>query len=214
MTVPAPKSILAAGSTLAILAICKLVVFAGSSLVAQTNEDCPFAHPGLLHSREDFERMRVKVDQTEQPWVDGWRKLLGSRHASLTWKPNPQPIVYRGADGRHPENYSSLFNDAAAAYALALRWKITGDDAYADKAIAILDGWSSTLTAIKGTSDRYLASGIYGTPVSTSAIPMTNTFSLPTRYPQRRTPNPAATCKVAKSKSRMVKRRRMGSIIR
>ena len=113
--------------------------------------------------------MRVRVDQAERPWVDGWRRLLSNRHAALTWKPNPQPIVYRGADVRHPENYSSLFNDAAAAYALALRWKISGDDAYADKAIAILDAWSSTLTAIKGTSDRYLAAGIYGYQLANAA---------------------------------------------
>ena len=35
----------------------------------------------------------------------------------------------------HAENYPLLFNDAAAAYALALRWKVSCDDAYAGKAI-------------------------------------------------------------------------------
>src|SRR4051794_20364509 len=121
-----------------------------------------FTHPGLLHSPADFERMRSRVARGEQPWTAGWQKLLANRHASLAWKPNPKEIVYRGADGKHPENYPALYHDAAAAYALALRWQVSRDDAYARKAIEVLNAWAATLTAIRGTSDRYLASGIYG----------------------------------------------------
>ena len=121
-----------------------------------------FVHPGLLHTSGDFRRIQSHVAKGDQPWVAGWQKLLGNRHAALNWKPNPKEIVYRGADHRHPENYSALFNDAAAAYALALRWKVSGDNAYAESAVNILDAWSSTLTSIEGTSDKFLASGIYG----------------------------------------------------
>jgi hypothetical protein len=151
---------------LAIFAVCALNGARGSFAA---EENLPFVHPGLLHSAEDFARMRTKVEKKEQPWLAGWQKLIGNRHSSLMWKPNPQPIVYRGADGHHPENYSVLFNDAAAAYALALRWKISGDDAYAEKALEILNVWASTLTAIQGTSDRYLASGIYGYQLANAA---------------------------------------------
>jgi hypothetical protein len=120
-----------------------------------------FLRPDLLDTQHDLIRMRLNVGRNAESWMAGWQKLLANRHASLAWKPNPQPIVYRGADGQHPENYSTpLFNDAAAAYAWALRWKISGDDAYAQKSVEILNTWSSALTAIEGTSDRYLASGI------------------------------------------------------
>lgn len=122
-----------------------------------------FAHPGALHTQADFDRMKTKVDQGAQPWLAGWNMLIGNPHASLNWQPRPANVVYRGKDGAgHPENYGTLFNDAAAAYALALRWKISGDDAYADKAVAILDAWSAALTEIDGSSDKFLASGIYG----------------------------------------------------
>ncbi|HWW06277.1 alginate lyase family protein [Collimonas sp.] len=122
-----------------------------------------FAHPGALHTQADLDRMKTKVGQGAQPWLDGWNVLVKNPHASLNWTPHPVEVVYRGKDGAgHPENYASLFNDAAAAYALALRWKISGDAAYADKAIAILDAWSEKLTAIGGSSDKFLASGIYG----------------------------------------------------
>ena len=129
----------------------------------------PFAHPGALHTQADLQRMKEKVGENAQPWLDSWNILLKNPHASLNWKPRPFAVVYRGKDGKNPENYSALFNDAAAAYALALRWKISGDDAYADKAVAILDAWSATLTGIGGSSDKFLASGIYGYQLANAA---------------------------------------------
>jgi hypothetical protein len=92
-----------------------------------------FVHPGLLHSAQDFERMKTKVQASAEPWKSGWDRLVANAHAALGWTPRPAAAVYRGADGTHPENYAQLFNDAAAAYALALRWKVSGDSAYADK---------------------------------------------------------------------------------
>ena len=121
-----------------------------------------FVHPGLLHSETDFDRMRDRVMADAQPWRQGWDRLVANAHAQLTWNPRPAAIVFRGNDGMTPQNYPQLYNDIAAAYALALRWKISGDTAYADKAVQILDAWSSTLTAIHGTSDRFLAAGLYG----------------------------------------------------
>lgn len=113
--------------------------------------------------------MKTNVTAGRQPWTQGWQRLLENRHASLDWQPRPQSVVYRGSDHIHHENYATLFNDAAAAYALALRWKISGDDAYADKAIAILNAWSSNLISIEGSSDRFLASGIYGYQLANAA---------------------------------------------
>ncbi len=128
-----------------------------------------FAHPGLLHSELDFERMKEKVAAGEQPWTSGWQRLVVNRHSSLGYKANPQSVVYRGSDHVHPENYAALFNDAAAAYALGIRWRVSGDDGYADAAVAILNAWSSSLTAIGGSSDKYLASGIYGYELANAA---------------------------------------------
>ncbi|CAJ0802090.1 hypothetical protein LMG19083_03677 [Ralstonia psammae] len=121
-----------------------------------------FTHPGLLHTEADFARMRTKVAANASPWVDGWNVLTANNHTSLTRNPNPQTAIYRGNDGVHAENYSILYNDVAAAYACALRWKVSGDTAYADKAVQYLDAWSSTLTVIGGDSNADLAAGIYG----------------------------------------------------
>jgi len=135
-----------------------------------TAADAPsFAHPGLLHTQSDLDRMQSKVAAGAQPWTDGWNRLVRNRHASLNWQANPQTTVYRGKNPTHAENYTALFNDAAAAYALALRWQVSRDDAYADNAVAILNAWSSTLAGIDGSSDRFLASGIYGYQLANAA---------------------------------------------
>ena len=128
-----------------------------------------FVHPGLLHATADLARMKAKVAAGAQPWTAGWNRLVANAHAALTWTPRPAAIVYRGANGTNPENYAQLFNDAAAAYALALRWQIAGDSAYADKGIQVLNAWSATLTGIDGTSDKFLASGLYGYQLANAA---------------------------------------------
>ncbi|HWW06793.1 LamG-like jellyroll fold domain-containing protein [Collimonas sp.] len=121
-----------------------------------------FVHPGLLHTQADFDRMSQKVKAKASPWIDGWNVLLANGHSHLNYGPRPQAAVYRGWDGVHAENYPILFKDIAAAYACALRWKISGDTAYADKAVTILNGWSSTLKILGGNSNVDLAAGLYG----------------------------------------------------
>ena len=119
-----------------------------------------FVHPGLLHTAADFTRMAANINN--EPWKSGWNKLLANSHAQLSWTARPVSIVYRGFDGTNPENYSRLYNDVAAAYACALRWKVSGDVNYANKAIEIMNAWSGMLTDIRGTTDSALAAGIYG----------------------------------------------------
>jgi hypothetical protein len=141
----------------------------GGAAGAEAGAPPAFVHPGLLHSQQDFERMRAKVAAGAQPWTAGWERLVANPHAALTWTAQPVSIVYRGANGTNPENYGQLYNDAAAAYALALRWQISGDDAYAAKAVQVLNAWSAVLTGIDGTSDKFLASGLYGYQLANAA---------------------------------------------
>jgi hypothetical protein len=122
-----------------------------------------YAHPGMLHTAADFTRMTTKVNAAAEPWTSGWNKLLANSHSASSYvMKGPVATVYRGYDGTHTENYAKLFNDIAAAYQNALRWKIAGTTDNANKAVEILNAWATTLTTITGTSDKYLASGIYG----------------------------------------------------
>jgi hypothetical protein len=118
-----------------------------------------FTHPGLLHTEADFARMRAKVAANAQPWASGWHALTTSGRAQLGRAPQPLQTVVRGGNG---ENFRTMVEDMQRAYQFALRWKVSGDTAYADLAVTYLDAWSSTMTTLTGNSDRFLAAGIYG----------------------------------------------------
>jgi hypothetical protein len=116
-----------------------------------------FIHPGMLHTDADF--MRMKANYQVDPWLGSWNRLIANPRSQTTWNPRPVGQVIRGGTG---ENYGQFFPDVAAAYQSALRWKITGDTAYANQSIRILNGWSYTMTNLTGNADRFLAAGIYG----------------------------------------------------
>ncbi|MGW1213533.1 alginate lyase family protein [Streptomyces sp. NPDC002499] len=119
-----------------------------------------YAHPGLLHTRADLARMAAKVEAGKAPYAAGYAKLTANRHAQSGWAANPQATVYRGSGT--PQNYATLYNDVHAAYQNALRYHVGGDSAHADTAVAILNSWSSKLTSVQGSADRFLAAGLYG----------------------------------------------------
>ncbi|MEO7044043.1 MAG: alginate lyase family protein, partial [Ferruginibacter sp.] len=128
-------------------------------------DNAPFIHPGLLQSQADFDRIREKVNAGTSPWIDGWNILIANSHAQATYTPNPVDTLIRGGGSREqpkPDNYSRAFNDAAAAYQLAIRWKVSGDNSYADAAIRILNEWAKVCKALSGDSNAQLAAGIYG----------------------------------------------------
>jgi hypothetical protein len=120
----------------------------------------PMLHIGGLHTTEDFDRIKAKLAAGEEPWVSGYAKLTANSHAQSAYTPNPVEQIVRGGSG---ENYSRAFNDAAAAYQLAIRWKISGDNAFAARGVYILNEWAKTCTGpITGTTDQSLAAGLYG----------------------------------------------------
>jgi hypothetical protein len=125
-----------------------------------------FVHPGMLHQFGELNRAKVRATAGTDPWLAGWNRLIGNRHAQSTWKANPQATVIRGGTG---QNYQIMYNDIHAAYQNALRWKIAGETAHGDAASDILNAWSAALTTLTGNADRYLASGIYGMQFANAA---------------------------------------------
>lgn len=128
-----------------------------------------FIHPGLLHTSTDFSRITTKVAANASPWIDGWYKLTSNSHSSSTYTPRPVSSVCRGLRAGCQQNYGQLYNDIAAAYALAIRWKVTGIEAYGTAAVNVLNAWGKTMTAIIGNSDRFLAAGLYGYQLANAA---------------------------------------------
>lgn len=128
-------------------------------------DNTPMKHPGGLLTNSDFTRIRAMVTSGTEPWLSGWNKLLANPHAQLSYNPSPTVKLIRGGgtpEESEPDNYSHAFNDVAAAFQTAIRWKVTGDTAYANKTIQILNAWASTCIGIYGDSNSALAAGIYG----------------------------------------------------
>ncbi|KAI0741958.1 putative GPI anchored protein [Daedaleopsis nitida] len=128
-----------------------------------------FVHPGLLHTAADLSRVASKVNAKASPWITGWNKLINSTYAQPDYTPHPVQLLCRGTPASCSENYANIYRDAAAAYALAIRYKVTGDAQYGNAAAGILNAWSSTMTEISGNSDKYLASGLYGYQLANAA---------------------------------------------
>jgi Alginate lyase/TAT (twin-arginine translocation) pathway signal sequence len=133
----------------------------GGATVATTAHAAPaaFTHPGMLHNAGDINRAKVRVAAGTDPWLSGWKKLTANSHSRSTWTNRATATIIRGGDG---QNYGLLYNDIAAAYQNALRWKVGGTEANAVCAANILNAWSSTLTSVTGNADRFLAAGLYG----------------------------------------------------
>lgn len=112
-----------------------------------------FIHPGGLHTQADLDRMRTKVAEAAQPWIDGWNLLIRDPLAQSDYKASPK------------ENMNArqvLSNDAHAAYLNAIRWYISGDDCHAQCAIRILNDYSSVVRQIptKANTEFYGLGGI------------------------------------------------------
>lgn len=121
-----------------------------------------FIHPGLLVTEGDITYARTKIAAGRAPWNSSYQELIGCASADAAYSPSAVENIYRGSDGVHEENVALLWNDAAAAFALALRWKISGNDTYAETGANILRAWAGTLQAISGNDDAYLAAGFQG----------------------------------------------------
>ncbi|MCJ2033425.1 alginate lyase family protein [Methylobacterium sp. J-068] len=127
-------------------------------------------HPGAFDSASQFAEIAQAVRQNRQPWAASFARMRTNAHDNPGYQPRPVEVLVRGTAPGHPaENYATLFNDAAAAYALALDWRLTGDTQRAARATAILNAWAGTLKTITGTSDKYLASGLYGYQLAVAA---------------------------------------------
>ena len=119
-------------------------------------------HPCMLHTEDDFQFVKEKVSTGASPWKSAYDHLCQSKHAQDNWKADPVEVLKRlnpdvwGDKYSDHSNYTNLMKDAASAYQLALRWKISDEsdkDKYARAGIDILNDWAKTCTGYLVGSD-------------------------------------------------------------
>ena len=136
---------------------------AGFALAA-TREFTPaghgFRHPGGMVTDEDFARVRQALADGDTRIKRAYEILCQNGYSQsdvLTW---PVYEIIRG--GSTGQNYMNAARGAAMAYQNALRWKISGDDAHARNAVAILMNWARNNKYVGGDTNKSLAAGLYG----------------------------------------------------
>ncbi|TWT91217.1 alginate lyase family protein [Neorhodopirellula pilleata] len=133
--------------------LCLLTLFVRHNAIA---DEPAFVHPGIAHTRAGIQRIKSKLDSLEEPWTSEWNQLKQSPDASLDWSPDPRAHVERGPSNNPDIGSSEFDRDGTAAYTLALRWVLSGDEAYAQKSARIIDVWSATLKTVTNHDARLL----------------------------------------------------------
>ncbi|CAG6398189.1 Alginate lyase [Actinacidiphila cocklensis] len=105
-----------------------------------------FVHPGVLVSRSQLDYVRGKVQAGAAPWAAAYTQMTSSSYASLSRTPKPRATVECGPYSNPNNGCTDEREDAIAAYTDALAWYISGNSAYAQESIRLMDAWSSTIT--------------------------------------------------------------------
>ncbi len=141
--------------TLRTAALCTLASLLTITTLAA---DDGFVHPGLLHTRSDLERMKIAVENKQEPIYSAFLELQKSRFAQADYHRRGPCREF----GRLPNICTGQAqDDGNAAYQNSLMWAITGKREHAKKAIEILDEWSARLERVIGI-DGVLAAGLQG----------------------------------------------------
>lgn len=125
-------------------------------------------HPCALVTASDIARVKTSIAAASaaDPVYASYLRFCDNKYAQATYTASPVETIVRGdptGTGVDRENYMNAARDAAAAFQLALRWQLSGDDKYADAAVDILNAWASTCTEITANdNNQYLAAGFQG----------------------------------------------------
>ena len=138
-----------------LIAVCPL-----QTLAADSNSQA-FVHPGIAHTAASLQRIKSELQSSKDPRATEWENFKKSPFANLDWEADPSADVERGPYNKPDVGSSEFYSDGTAAYSLALRWVLSGDDAYAKKSAEIIDAWSTTLKTVTN-HDAKLLVGMVG----------------------------------------------------
>ncbi len=101
--------------------------------------------PGFLVATDELRRRARLADQGTEPYASAVRDLLEFADRMVGRPASPQePLEIRGTEG-------PFVDDSATAYGLALAYGVTGEERYADSAVAYIRAWVDTTRTTVGT---------------------------------------------------------------
>src|ERR1700683_3946875 len=102
-----------------------------------------FYHPGVLVNRPQLEFVKTKIAAGMQPWKSAFDAARSDPLGSLAYPPHPWKSVTAGPYSRPDLGAKDEQHDSEAAYTQALLWFYSGNPAYAENAIKIMNAWSA-----------------------------------------------------------------------
>ena len=96
------------------------------------------------HAQLDFIKARVAAGA--EPWKSAFAAAKAGDMGSLAYVAHPWKTCECGPFSKPDLGCKDEQHDSEAAYTQALLWYITGDKAYAENSINIMNAWSHTLT--------------------------------------------------------------------
>jgi hypothetical protein len=105
-----------------------------------------FYHPGVLVNRAQLDFVKAKIAAGAEPWKSAFEAAKASDLGTLNYIPHPWKTCECGPNSRPDHGCKDEQHDSEAAYTQALLWYFSGNQAYSQNAINIMDAWANTLT--------------------------------------------------------------------
>jgi hypothetical protein len=104
-----------------------------------------FYHPGILVNRAQLDFVKAKIAAGVEPWKSAFEAARTSDLGSLDYIPHPWKTCECGPFSKPDLGCKDEQHDSEAAYTQALLWYFTGNQAYAQNAIHVMNAWADTL---------------------------------------------------------------------
>ena len=129
-----------------------LLCAASGGAPGRISDGKPFVHPGITYTQGDIDRMRSMIAAGRQPWKRCFDALRNAQ-TSNPW----QGVRTRGGTIPQGQHNNTIGWDGRCAHDLALMWRLSDDERYADTAVRILNEnakWESSSGAGTGPLDN------------------------------------------------------------
>jgi Alginate lyase len=115
-------------------------------------------HPGLLVDQKQIDFILQKIQSGEEPWKSAFDKLKTSKYASLAYVYKAYENVECGSYNKPNVGCNNHVEDGMAVYCYALMYTLTKDARYAERAVEIINAWSSTYQKNTNTNSNLVVS--------------------------------------------------------
>ena len=96
-----------------------------------SSANAQLVHPGGWHTQEDLTLIREKIAAGESPWRRAWI-VARSEGPDANFTSNPPALITNNGD---------MHSAGMAAWVLTMKWVASGDRAFSDAAIGVIDNW-------------------------------------------------------------------------